>query len=92
MLHQDPPWIGLLALIAMFIVPYLPNWLFDGPRTIKHYPRRHICADCGASWQHGHDCTAEEASTSDLLHGDLRRKNTSTEVMIYPMRLSETDD
>lgn len=42
------PWVGLAALAAMFVLPLLPNWLFEGPRTSKHWPRRHICGDCGA--------------------------------------------
>jgi hypothetical protein len=42
------PWVGLAALAAMFLLPLLPEWLFEGPRTIRHRPRRHICSDCGA--------------------------------------------
>jgi hypothetical protein len=42
------PWVGLVALAAMFLLPLLPDWLFEGPRTSKHWPRRHICGDCGA--------------------------------------------
>ena len=30
------PWFGLAALVSMFIIPYLPSWLFEGPRTVKH--------------------------------------------------------
>jgi hypothetical protein len=30
------PWAGLLALVAMFVIPFLPNWLFEGPRTVRH--------------------------------------------------------
>ena len=26
------PWIGLLALVAMFVIPFLPSWIFEGPR------------------------------------------------------------
>jgi hypothetical protein len=26
------PWVGLAALAAMFVLPLLPNWLFEGPR------------------------------------------------------------
>ena len=37
------PWFGLAALVSMFIIPYLPSRLFEGPRTVKHWPRRHIC-------------------------------------------------
>jgi hypothetical protein len=42
------PWVGLAALAAMFLLPLLPDWLFEGPRTSKHWLRRHICGDCGA--------------------------------------------
>jgi hypothetical protein len=41
-------WVGLAALAAMFLLPLLPDWLFEGPRTSKHWLRRHICGDCGA--------------------------------------------
>ena len=40
MLHSSTPWVGLAALIAMFVLPFLPAWLFEGPRTVKHWPRR----------------------------------------------------
>ncbi len=30
------PWVGLAALLAMFVLPFLPDWLFEGPRTSKH--------------------------------------------------------
>jgi hypothetical protein len=32
------PWFGLAALIAMFAIPFLPRWLFEGPRSVKHWP------------------------------------------------------
>jgi hypothetical protein len=68
------PWIGLIALAAMFVIPFLPDWLFEGPRTVKHWPRRHICGNCGAPWTEQHTC-APQASTmsSRPLHGELRR-------------------
>lgn len=66
------PWIGLAALIAMFILPYLPNWLFEGPRTFKHRPRRHICSECNAPWTPEHTCLPA-AETSQPLRGELRR-------------------
>jgi hypothetical protein len=66
------PWIGLAALVAMFLIPFLPTWLFEGPRIVKHRPRRHICGDCGERWIDGHDCTpASEAGAP--LRGQLRR-------------------
>jgi hypothetical protein len=36
MSHTPTPWVGLAALVAMFVLPYLPTWVFEGPRTIKH--------------------------------------------------------
>jgi hypothetical protein len=54
------PWFGLAALIAMFAIPFLPRWLFEGPRKVRHWPQRHVCAECGAPWTDGHLC-AEEA-------------------------------
>ena len=54
------PWIGLLALVAMFVIPFLPDWIFEGPRTVRHWPRRHVCGECGAGWTSGHVCEAAE--------------------------------
>jgi hypothetical protein len=90
--HVSTPWIGLVALAAMFVLPFLPNWLFEGPWTIKHHPRRHVCADCGAPWVDGHTCAADRAPRSELLHGELRRLDTSTALERRPTRLSKTDD
>jgi hypothetical protein len=87
---QSPtPWIGLAALLAMFLLPFLPSWLFEGPRTVKHWPRRHVCGYCNAPWTRGHVCEFEateagprlEAEADPLeeveadapLHGELRR-------------------
>lgn len=39
------PWFGLAALIAMFAIPFLPRWLFEGPRKVRHWPQRHVCAE-----------------------------------------------
>jgi len=60
MARNPVPWIGLLALVAMFVIPFLPDWIFDGPRTVRHWPRRHICGACGAAWASGHVCEAGE--------------------------------
>lgn len=49
---RNVPWAGLIALLAMFL---LPARLFE-PRTIKRRPVREICADCGALWTAGHTC------------------------------------
>ncbi len=54
--HAPTPWIGLAALLAMFVLPFLPSWLFEGPRTVKHWPRRHVCGYCNAPWTAGHAC------------------------------------
>jgi hypothetical protein len=53
------PWIGLVALIAMFVIPFLPAWLFEGPRVTKHWPHRHVCGYCGALWTNDHTCLHE---------------------------------
>jgi hypothetical protein len=71
--HVDTPWVGLAALMAMFAIPFLPSWLFEGPRTIKHRPRRHVCADCGARWTPGHDCEPEEPDDTRPLRVRLER-------------------
>jgi hypothetical protein len=71
----DTPWVGLLALAAIFVIPFLPDWLFEGPRTIVHRPRRHVCGDCGARWTKGHDCWLESMEAADPpLRGELRRR------------------
>jgi len=76
---HDIPWFGLAALVAMFLLPFLPRWLFEGPRTVKHWPRRHVCGDCGAPWTDGHTCEVEAgaveagAVTGPPLRGELRR-------------------
>ena len=66
------PWFGLAALVSMFIIPYLPSWLFEGPRTVKHWPRRHVCGVCGASWAEGHACPPAGPMAGPL-RGELRR-------------------
>jgi hypothetical protein len=53
------PWFGLAALIAMFAIPFLPKWLFEGPRKVRHWPQRHVCAECGVPWTAGHLCAEE---------------------------------
>jgi len=73
----DTPWVGLAALVAMFVIPFLPSWLFEGPRTIRHRPRRHICADCGAPWTPGHVCVLDEPDDNRPLRGQLRRVGPS---------------
>jgi hypothetical protein len=92
MMHADVPWIGLAALIAMFVLPFLPQWLFEGPRTIKHHPRRHICAECGAAWVDGHACASDRQSGVQILRGEFLRPRTSTALEHRSQWLSETDD
>ena len=75
--HVDTPWVGLAALVAMFVIPFQPSWLFEGPRTIRHRPRRHICADCGAPWTPRHTCELDEPEDRRPLQGQLRRVATS---------------
>jgi hypothetical protein len=92
MLQADTPWIGLLALIAMFVLPFIPRWLFEGPRVIKHHPIRHICAECGKAWTDTHDCQSSSEPGLDLLRGQLWRPSrvTSLERRLGPR--SEADD
>jgi hypothetical protein len=75
--HVDTPWVGLAAVVAMFVIPFLPNWLFEGPRTIRHRPRRHVCADCGAPWTPRHACAPGEPEDRRPLRGQLRRTGPS---------------
>lgn len=81
------PWIGLAALIAMFVIPFLPRWLFEGPRTIKHWPQRHVCGECGLPWTDSHLCATTAMADTPVvtpkrrelprpeppLRGELRR-------------------
>jgi hypothetical protein len=58
----------------MFVIPFLPDWLFEGPRTVKHWPRRHVCGECGAPWTDGHLCGPAMAALGEPpLRGELRR-------------------
>jgi hypothetical protein len=84
----DTPWIGLIALAAMFVLPFLPTWLFEGPRSIKHYPRRHVCAECGERWTDEHSCVTEAVLDRPPLQGDLRRERKSTALVRRSRRAS----
>ena len=79
------PWIALAAVISMFVIPYLPAWLFEGPRTVKHRPRRHVCADCGAPWTAGHTCLPPAAGPRPL-RGELRRLRAPVEPGRAPVK------
>jgi hypothetical protein len=75
------PWVGLAALLAMFVLPYLPTWLFEGPRAVKHWPRRHVCGDCGAPWTSEHMCAIQRTSTQPPpLRGELGRPGSLREL------------
>jgi hypothetical protein len=82
--HAPTPWAGLAALAAMFLLPLLPDWLFEGPRTIRHRPRRHVCGDCGAPWTNDHACTPAIDAASPPLHGELRRREPTAELEPWP--------
>jgi hypothetical protein len=71
--HAPTPWIGLAALVAMFVLPFLPDWLFEGPRTVRHRPRRHVCAACDAPWTERHVCAHEHYKAEPPARGELRR-------------------
>ena len=61
--HTPVPWVGLVAVAAMFVLPWLDaRGLFDGPRTIRHRPRRHRCTDCAEAWTPGHQCAGWQAA------------------------------
>jgi hypothetical protein len=70
---SEIPWVGLAAIVLMFLIPLVPDRVFEGRRTVKHWPRRHLCGECGASWTDGHDCRADVEPASEPLKGELRR-------------------
>ena len=76
-MSQPIPWIGLAAIVAMFVLPLLPAWLFEGPRTIKRYPKRVVCGDCGAPWTDDHSCdlvvVAPRPQARPPLRAEVRR-------------------
>jgi hypothetical protein len=74
------PWIGLAALVAMYVIPFLPDWLFEGPRHVKHWPRRHVCGQCGAPWTSDHLCAEDATDLAPPLQGELRRLPRRTEL------------
>jgi hypothetical protein len=74
---RNVPWVGLVAIVAMFLIPLLPSRLFEGPRTIKHWPRRHVCGNCGLAWSNGHICPAEVPGDALPFRLELRRADTS---------------
>jgi hypothetical protein len=90
---RNVPWAGLVALLLMFV---LPARLFEGPRTVRHRPIRHICADCGAPWVAGHACDADVTQGADGDDGDrnpqhplrveLRRLERPTELRRQALR------
>jgi hypothetical protein len=82
--HAPTPWVGLAALLAMFLLPHLPNRLFEGPRTIRHWPRRHICGDCNAPWIEGHTCIPVTGDAASPVHGELRRLHPRAELERLP--------
>jgi hypothetical protein len=73
MSHPATPWIGLAAIVAMFVLPFLPAWLFEGPRTVRRYPRREVCGDCGEPWTDDHLCPREVEQRRPPLRAELRR-------------------
>lgn len=76
------PWVGLAALIAMFVLPFLPDWLFEGSRTTKHWPRRHICGRCGAPWVEGHSCVPVDLVVAlPSPGGELRRVEPTATIL-----------
>jgi hypothetical protein len=60
--HAAVPWVGLAAVAAMFVLPWLDaRGLFDGPREVRHRARREACGDCAEPWQPGHACAGWQA-------------------------------
>jgi hypothetical protein len=78
------PWVGLVALVLMFAIPFLPSWLFEGPRTVRHWPRRHVCGACHAPWTDGHVCELGPASHSGPpLRARIQRVDPGTDLEVF---------
>ena len=69
----DTPWLALVALIAMFLLPLVPEWLFEGPRKVKHWPRQHVCGRCDEPWIDGHVCGSDRRAAPASVPVELRR-------------------
>jgi hypothetical protein len=82
MVRNPVPWVGLLALVAMFVIPFLPDWIFEGPRTVRHWPRRHICGACGAAWTSGHTC--EGGDPEPVLPARVRARRRAGSALARP--------
>ena len=92
---NEVPWAGIVALVLMFVLPALPG-LFEGPRTIRHRPTRHVCRDCGAPWVDGHTCALDADVDLDPdpgldldrepLRAELRRLDSRVELPRRPRR------
>jgi hypothetical protein len=79
-MSHDIPWVGLVAILLMFILPALPAWLFEGPRTIRHRPIRHVCGVCGARWTDGHLCAPLVDQERQPIQAELHRLDSRLEV------------
>ena len=71
--NVDTPWVGIAAIVVMFAIPFLPSWLFEGPRVVKHRPRRHVCESCDAPWDADHVCAPAADADPRPLRGHLER-------------------
>ena len=88
--HVETPWVGLAALLAMFVIPFLPSWLFEGPRIIRHRPHRHVCSDCGAPWTPRHACELDQPADTRPLRATLRRVTPSRALAPRPSSIEKT--
>jgi hypothetical protein len=68
----------------MFLLLYLSDRLFQGPRTIRDWPRRHICGDCNAPWTDDHTRTPAERKAVPPLREQLRRLDPPTQLERRP--------
>jgi hypothetical protein len=59
-------------LAAMFLLPLLPDWLYEGPRTSKHWLGRHCLATARSRDRRAH-LHPRESEAGPVLRGQLRR-------------------
>ena len=67
------PWVGLAALLAMFVLPFVPDWLLRGRGRSGTARAGMSAATATPPWTEGHICSPEASEAEPPLRGELRR-------------------